>query len=453
VGVEIADRERSWEVRALNRVVLALFVTGFVASASAAEVRRIPCTQSDFELAIADANRTGGNLTVLFNCRDTTIQLDSSRDSSRLLTGSDVVIDGEDRKIVFRMNPPWWDDSTTACAGADCDPDGDGVPDACAEVEGASRFLRLQGNRITLRNLAFNAFWDGVQMGRNGGSDQTLENVSCDSPGDDCVSNPTNPGRRLTVRNSKFSNACDKALQLYGNDPSTSRDLDVTVEGNEFTNCSQPMHAPYAGGRFRVSNNVMKSAAPPKPIYACNGPRFDGSGTIVEFDDNLVTGCRRGLRLGGTVQAVLRSNEFRSNGLRGVAVSGSSRVSVTGNTFDSNGGETSSEAGLGGLSAGDTSVVDAGGGSVTIDGSPIVSSGGNVFLGNRSSSDSTLDVQNLTTATLKAEGNWWGDLSPADQIAGSVDFDPWLTGPPSSSGNPPPSDVQRLRRTDTKPPG
>lgn len=434
----------------LNRLIVAAFLLGAAVSEGFAEVRRIPCTEAAFELAIADANRTGGNLTVLFDCRDTTIQLSSSRDASRLLTGSDVIIDGEDRNIVFRMNPPWWDDSTTACGGANCDPDGDGIPDACAEVEGASRFLRLGGNRVTVRNLAFNAFWDGIHLGRHGASDQTLDNVSCDSPGDDCVSNPTNAGRRLTVRNSKFSNACDKALQVYGNDPSASQDLDLTVEGNEFTNCVQPMHAPYTGGRYRISANVMKSANPPKAIYRCTGPTFDGTGTILEFDGNVVNSCRRGLRLGGSVQAVVRSNRFVSNGLRGVAVYGTARASFAGNTFEGNGGETSSEAYYGGLCAAVSSIVDAGGGSVTIDGTPVASSGGNIFLGNRSSSDATLDLKNATSATLKAEGNWWGDVSPADQVDGSVDFTPWLSVPPGSGGTPPP-DVRGTRRTDRKP--
>jgi len=35
------------------------------------------------------------------------------------------------------------------------------------------------------------------------------------------------------------------------------------------------------------------------------------------------------------------------------------------------------------------------------------------------------NVKNGDTNPLDAENNWWGDNNPADQVTGSVDYDPW----------------------------
>jgi hypothetical protein len=51
---------------------------------------------------------------------------------------------------------------------------------------------------------------------------------------------------------------------------------------------------------------------------------------------------------------------------------------------------------------------------------------------------------------IKAESNYWGDLAPADQVAGSVDFSPFLELPPATttSDNTPPA-PSSVWRTDT----
>ena len=79
----------------------------------------------------------------------------------------------------------------------------------------------------------------------------------------------------------------------------------------------------------------------------------------------------------------------------------------------------------------------------------MTSAGGNSFLGNRGPYDATLDVQNLGTAMLKAESNWWGDVDPADQTSGSVDASPWLAAAPQPANLPEPP--ANLQRTDVKP--
>jgi hypothetical protein len=94
-------------------------------------------------------------------------------------------------------------------------------------------------------------------------------------------------------------------------------------------------------------------------------------------------------------------------------------------------------------------VIDAGGGSLSLDGATRTSAGMNSFSGNRSATDSTLDVHNLGTSLLKAESNWWGDLDPSNQVSGSVDFTPWLTESPQPGQGP--EAPSNLQRTDVRP--
>ena len=130
---------------------------------------------------------------------------------------------------------------------------------------------------------------------------------------------------------------------------------------------------------------------------------------------------------------------------------GNVRAVYEGNRFENNGGGTSAEALYGGLSVSDTASVDAGGGSLVIDGRTFGSAGRNVFLGNRSAGDSTLDLQNLTTVTVPAKNNFWGDSDPSDQVDGPVDFTPWLDSDPGAEPDPAPQVPTNLRRTDTRP--
>lgn len=438
-----------WRTTSMLRTLVRSVALPALMTASLARADVIDCTQAAFEDAIARANASGGNVTITFNCSNATIRLDSARDGNRLITANNVVIDGENRNIVFEMNPPWWDDRTDACGGGDCDPNGDGVPDLCPEFEGASMFLNLQGSDITIRNVTFNYFWDGIHMGRNGGSRQILDNVVCDNPGDDCVSNPTNTGNRLTIRNSRFSRACDKAVQIYGTDISSTTFDHVVIESSTFTNCSAPIRAPYAGGRFRILGNTIQSVNP-GGIYVCDGPRFDGSASAVYFEGNTLDGCRRGLRVGGSVHLISSENVYRNNSLRGVAVYGSARASFQDDVFANNGGSTSSEAYYGGLSVAGTAVADAGGGSLVLDGLTRSSLGRNSFLGNRSSSDATHDLENQTTVQVKAEQCWWGDADPSDQTSGPVDATPALSSAPGPGGGTAPEEVQNVRRTDSR---
>jgi parallel beta-helix repeat protein len=254
-------------------------------------------------------------------------------------------------------------------------------------------------------------------------------------------------------RDNVLRSACDKAIQVYGRSiqettnisPTHPTYFDLQVLDNRFIDCKQPIRST-AQGRYLVKGNEFL-VEDPGTLFTCDGPRFDGSDNAVYFQDNLLQGCRRGLRVSGSVHVIAEGNRFVGNQLRGVAMFESARGLFQNNRFELNGGSTSAEAYYGGLAVADTARVDAGGGSVTVDGQARTSTGFNVFLLNRSSTDASLDVSNLTTTAVRAIGNFWGDLDPSDQVEGDVVFTNFLSADPTSSG--PPQAPGNLRRTDT----
>jgi hypothetical protein len=334
--------------------------------------------------------------------------------------------------------------------GESCDGNGDNVPDACPEYESGDWFLVIRGNGVTVANLAIQNFWDGVHFD-DGTHGNTVTHSRFLRQADDSFTNESGAWGN-TFSNNVLKDHCDKGIQLYGRDRTTSTGYDVEILNNTITNVDQPIRAP-SNGRFLVSGNVIEEVSP-APLYACQGPRFDGSRTAVYWRQNTVRGCQRGLRVSGDVHLIASDdNLFMSNRVRGLYLydnaNGSPRALVQESRFERNGGSTSSEDGYGGIAQKGSAQIDAGGGSLSLDGQTMSSIGGNVFLQNRSATDSTLDVYNVGTALLKAESNWWGDASPSDQISGNVDLSPWLSEAPQTGTAPePPSNLQR---TDVKP--
>jgi hypothetical protein len=120
-------------------------------------------------------------------------------------------------------------------------------------------------------------------------------------------------------------------------------------------------------------------------------------------------------------------NTFSNNGLRGLSCFSSSICLVENDTFTNNGGGTTGGdpiQGYGGIAVGQSAVLDAGGGSNTLDWEVRSSAGSNTFSLNNSSTDSELDIHNLTATEMKAECNTWGGATTADWVTGSVDYTP-----------------------------
>jgi len=400
--------------RALSELVL----LGLLAVPARAE--RIPCTQEAFEQALAAACPRG-YVTITFDCRDTTIFIrTSSPRDNRVVSCDGVTIDGEDRNITFQQDPP-------------CE---QGYETTCPDIEGGAWLVSLRGNRGAVRNLTVRSFWEGIHV--SGGFGNSVENVVFDRPCDDALTNLE--GATGTVfRQVEVRRACDKGIQIYGRHIATTANLDpadpsyydLQILDSRFVDCKQPIRATQRG-RFLVRGNRFEQVDSQGGLFSCDGPRFGGSGIAVYFENNRIEGCRRGVRVEEEAQFLASGNSFLGNALRGAAVYGSALARFDGNRFEGNGGSSSAEAYYGGLAVAGSARVDAGGGALTLDGRTESSRGGNLFLGNRGPSGRPLDVQNLTSIVVRAEGNWWGDLDPSDQVEGPVDFEPWLTAPPAS---------------------
>ena len=432
----------------MRRLTVSLAV--ICAAGTPALAQRIACTESAFEQAIASANSGGGGTTITFNCSNTTIPLTASRWANRVLDAPNTIIDGEDRGITFEMSPPWWDFMTTFCGGGNCDPDGNGVPDACPDTGDDGRkewFMQLNGAGDGIKNVTWRHFLESTQLK---GAGAFLDGITCSMPGDDCMSNPNNAD--IIVRNSTFRDGCDKCIQLYGNNAKGSSGYDSQIINSHIVNCAQPIRLDGPGGRHLVDGTVIEEQNASSSTQ-CDGPRYTGDGDVHFWKNSVLKNCKRGLRLGGSSEFVsLGGNRFENNELRGLTVYGSAKALVQGDTFVSNGGSSTGgdpTVGYGAVAVGQSGYLDCGGGSSSFDGSARTSAGGNTFDHNESPADTRLDVLNLGTTTVKAENNWWLDSDPADQIGGLVDFTPALSGPPGGGTDPnPPAAVTSLRRVD-----
>ncbi len=152
------------------------------------------------------------------------------------------------------------------------------------------------------------------------------------------------------------------------------------------------------------------------------------SGDTFSFNDAVAaTGKNAFLTDGGQSNHTISNNLFEGNGSQLVYVNGqasvvnpSTNVNFTNNTF-------------GGTATGPLLGMEANGSSVTLNkfsGTTSYTSlesfeGGLLVNQNNFDVVGQVDVKNAGVGTLNAENNWWGDLIPADNVNGLVDFTPF----------------------------
>ena len=95
-----------------------------------------------------------------------------------------------------------------------------------------------------------------------------------------------------------------------------------------------------------------------------------------------------------------------------------------------NGGDTSSEQGLGGVAVSDEGLLDLGGGSIEIDGVTEMSPGNNAICNNVAFESGLRNIDNLTPSLVFAENNYWCNTSPGAGVAGVVEVSPFLSEAP-----------------------
>jgi parallel beta-helix repeat protein len=391
---------------ALGLATLVALATG--ARAGAQSTTRVACTQSALTSAISQANGAGGG-TILFNCSNTTIPFTTGLGSLE----NNVIIDGENRNITIEYTA-----SLSGCVTGD----GGGAG-------GGHEIGEMNGSGNVLRNLTFKNFMESFQIkGRNNTVEgNTFLGHNCS---DDALSTIEAGAQNFVVRNNVFDNYHDKAIQSsYGSG---------LFEGNTFRNTTQPLRGPYvnsAGGVMTIRGNTFTADSTSR----CDGVRYDGTYNII-FENNTHSNCLRGARFAGSTQVIVRNNTFDGNDRAGLQLYGSARATVAGNTFRNNSG--------GGVWIYESAQADLGGGSMSIHGQTLSSSGGNTLKGNGSA-----DLRNDTSTLVKAEHNCWDNSTVAEitsrDTTGPVDVDPFATSCAGGGSTPPaprpPANVRIVR--------
>jgi hypothetical protein len=176
----------------------------------------------------------------------------------------------------------------------------------------------------------------------------------------------------------------------------------VTVENSEFVDCMQPVRAGGSSGRYVVRKCVFRGRS--------TGPRFNAGaeGLVIDFEDNVVEDATFGLRLYGSVQAVVSNNRFRpGSGGIGIYVYENARARISGNEIQ--------RAQKGGVVVQGGALVDLGGGRVVIAGASEPSAGGNTLRGNQPA-----DVINESQSAIEAKHNYWDHGTVAGVVSADV---------------------------------
>ena len=156
-----------------------------------------------------------------------------------------------------------------------------------------------------------------------------------------------------------------------------------------------------------IRNNVIEGATGANGIECGNSTDITIENNTIR--DNLNNGIR--LALGGNNTAIIRDNHIFSNGENGIEVLDGGRISISRNDIYNNG---QSDSGVQLLA--DAGIVDLGGGSLGSLGE------------NRIYDNALYAVHNRTSATVKAENNWWGTNEPSDNLFfGNVDYIPFIS--------------------------
>ena len=354
----------------------------------------VECTEASLVSAIAKANANNGGL-ITFNCQNVTIPLRSSMGTLQ----NRVVVDGQNRNITLEFTADF----------SGCLPGDNGIK--------GRPIANLRGEFSTIRNLTFRNFLESLQIS---GPNNTVEynrfyGHVCS---DDAVSMVRPTALNTVVRGNHFENYRDKAFQLsYGG---------ALVEGNTFTDTAQPIRSPYDnsnGGPIYIRKNTFTTNGDKS---TCNGPHIDGR-YVVYFEDNQLN-CRRGLRVGGRTEIVIRRNVIQGNSRVGLEIRENAVASLSENVISTNGLSPGSTP-AGGVVILNSARVDLGGGSVSIGGQLIVSPGKN-----RLQRNGTFDVRNLSGGPVSAKHNCWdhtaqGDVKASD-TEGDVEVEPLGNCPP-----------------------
>ena len=370
----------------LRKTIVLIATSMALLAATGSAVAAVPCTELDLLTAVEAANSSGGG-TITFACENTTIPMQAGLGDIL----DNVVIDGENRNITLEF--------VTNFSG--CSQGNNGI--------GAPAIGTIRGSGNVIRNLTFKNYLESLQIV---GPNNTIESnvFQAHNCSDDGLSSPSVEAVGMVVRSNEFFDYKDKAFQMsYGGG---------VVEMNSFVDCNQPIRSPYDntfGEPFFIRNNNFSVT---DDITACAGVSIDGI-YVIEYEGNFHQ-CRRGLRIAGDTEIIIRNSVFEGNERVGVLVYGNAVASLEGNTIINNGIASGAQP-SGGVVIYENGTADLGGGTSVIGGWTVHSQGNNMLRGN--GPEPNFDARNLNLGVpMEAESNCW-DGQDAATIAGDVDGD------------------------------
>jgi len=369
----------------------------------------IPCDEASLRAALEVVGGCSEGGTITFDCSFSTIYI-----SDRIyFNGSNMTLDGEDKKITLRYNGP----------------------DLCDQTEGQDHFMALGGSNNTIRNFKLLYFPNGITV--TGGSDNIIENLSFPTICESAVINSANKaaGVGTIVRDCLFTGAEGRAVQI-GDAVGGS----CTVENCQFVNCAKPVSMTSGQNGLYVIRHCLMETNSGSPGYShgmlgpiCK-PEVAGGIPNVLFESNVIVNPIDGLGIGGgaaTVRAVVRNNVLKNTPAQGVTVKGLVFADDKGSIKLYNNEITDSKAYGVRVSTGGSA--DLGGGSLgwtmTLTGyaaDSASSPGHNLIQNNK-----VYNVNNATALTYSATGNCWDNSPP---VSGDDYSGLWTVTPYNCTG-------------------
>ncbi len=204
---------------------LLVVLSVFAGSALAVDLR-IDCEEGAFRNALQKVAQAGGGK-ITFKLSGGVLEISDTIKFS----GSDVIVDGEDRNITVKYVGP----------------------DDCSQKEGQDRFIEIYGDRNVVRNLTLDHFPDGIHVQQ--GFDNVIENV-------------------------RFPVVCEDAITAFDNARVRFEENDVHAGGKGGVVVQGAAKVDLGGGRVVVAGdsepsrglNTFKSTAGPVLVNEGSSP-------------------------------------------------------------------------------------------------------------------------------------------------------------------------------------
>ena len=223
-----------------------------------------------------------------------------------------------------------------------------------------------------------------------------------------------------TISQNNFSNNnVDDAICLQYSDSNTIISNDVSSVVNSFGNPGTGIFIYYSDSNL-ISNNIVNSDG--KGIYLQLTSHYN------EIYKNEVKNNKRGIQIENAYENKIYNNTAISNNSAGILLENAPENEIYNNPITKNRGDGIF---LFGIPAYGNKIYNN---DITSNVNGIKAGNGchdNRIYHNTILNNTGYGIYDYTGDRVDAECNWWGDITPDDQVSGNVDYSPWLLTDPS----------------------